>query len=158
MSSAPTLQRYLAAQHVRFDVIPHEPTASSTRTAEACRVSGDCVAKGIVLRRDGGYLLAVLPTSHHVRLADLKKWLGADVEMASESEIDRLLPDCRQGAIPRVGQWPGRGRQHRTPAGRLFRSRRSPDAAHVDHAQFAHPTADARHVHFSDKQVRSERG
>jgi Ala-tRNA(Pro) deacylase len=35
------------------------------RTAEASHVSGERLAKAVVLRRDGGYMLAVLPASHH---------------------------------------------------------------------------------------------
>jgi Ala-tRNA(Pro) deacylase len=69
MSIAPTLQRYLTAENVQYDVIPHDPTVSSTRTAEACRISGDRLAKAIVLRRNAGYMLAVLPASHHLRLS-----------------------------------------------------------------------------------------
>jgi Ala-tRNA(Pro) deacylase len=63
MAIAPTLQRYLD-QYVTYRVIPHEPTMSSMRTAQICHISGDCLAKGIVLRHDDGYVLAVLPTSH----------------------------------------------------------------------------------------------
>ena len=51
MSIAPTLQRYLTAEDIQYDVIPHDPTMSSARTAEACRISEDCLAKAIVLRR-----------------------------------------------------------------------------------------------------------
>ena len=51
MSIAPALQRYLTAENIQYDVIPHDPTMSSARTAEACRISGDCLAKAIVLRR-----------------------------------------------------------------------------------------------------------
>jgi hypothetical protein len=39
MSIAPTLQRYLTAENIQYDVIPHDPTMSSARTAEACRIS-----------------------------------------------------------------------------------------------------------------------
>jgi Ala-tRNA(Pro) deacylase len=53
-----------------------------------------------VLRRDAGYMLAVLPASHHLRLSDLRNQLGDDVEMAKEAEIDPLFPDCVQGAVP----------------------------------------------------------
>jgi Ala-tRNA(Pro) deacylase len=66
MTLAPTLQKHLD-QNVTYEVITHDPTMSSTRTAQACHVSGDCLAKAIVLRRDGGYMLAVLPASHHIR-------------------------------------------------------------------------------------------
>ena len=80
MAIAPTLQKYLD-QNVTYEVIPHEPTLSSMRTAEACHISGDGLAKGIVLRRDDGYMLAVLPASHHIRLSDLRRQIGNDVDM-----------------------------------------------------------------------------
>jgi len=104
MSIAPTLQRYLAANNIQYDVVRHEPTASSTRTAEASHISGNCLAKAVVLRHDGGYMLAVLPASRHLHLTDLRGQLGDNVQMAKESEIDRLFPDCAHGAIPAVGQ------------------------------------------------------
>ena len=44
MAIAPTFQRYLD-QKVIYDVIAHEPTMSSMRTAQACHVPGDCLAK-----------------------------------------------------------------------------------------------------------------
>jgi Ala-tRNA(Pro) deacylase len=109
MSIAPTLQRYFTAENIQYDVIPHDPTMSSARTAEACRISGDRLAKAIVLRRNAGYMLAVLPASHHLRLSDLRDQLGDNVEMANESEIDPLFPDCAHGSvspfIPNLRQW-----------------------------------------------------
>ena len=62
MSIAPTLQRYLTAENIEYDVIPHDPTMSSARTAEACRISGDRLAKA--MRFNAGYMHAVLPASH----------------------------------------------------------------------------------------------
>ena len=72
MTIAPTLQKYLAAENIQYEVIPHEFSMTSTRTAEACHIPGDRLAKGIVLRRDGEYMLAVLPASHHLRLPELQ--------------------------------------------------------------------------------------
>jgi len=113
------------------------------------------LAKGIVLRGNRGYMLAVLPASHHIRLADLKDQLGDNVEMAKEDEIAPLFPDCAPGAIPPVGQCYGlplvvddsieeqpevylEAGDHRT----LLR---------LSHAQFARVTAPARHGRFSAK-------
>ena len=103
MSIAPILQRHLDS-NVTYDVITHEATMSSTRTAQACHVSGECLAKAIVLRHDGGYLLAVLPASHHIRLTDLRRQIGDDVDLADEQEISSLFPDCAFGAVPPVGE------------------------------------------------------
>jgi Ala-tRNA(Pro) deacylase len=152
MAIAPTLQSFLD-QNVTYDVIPHEATMSSMRTAEACHISGDCLAKGVVLRHNGGYMLAVLPASHRIRLSDLRMHLGQDVDLASEDEIDQLFRDCAHGAVPPVGACYGlnvivddsidekpdiylEGGDHQT-------------LIHMSHAQFARLMADARHGHFS---------
>jgi Ala-tRNA(Pro) deacylase len=103
MTVAPTLQKYLD-QTVTYDLISHDPTVSSTRTAEASHVSGDCLAKGVVLRRDGGYMMAILPASHHVQLSALKEQLGHKVDLASEEEIAKLFSDCERGAVPPIGE------------------------------------------------------
>jgi Ala-tRNA(Pro) deacylase len=103
MTVSPTLQKYLD-QGVSYDLIAHAPTTSSTRTAEACHISGEALAKGVVLRRDGGYMMAVLPASRHLHLSALKNQLGHKVDLASEDEIERLFEDCERGAIPALGQ------------------------------------------------------
>ena len=63
MSIAPTLKRYLTTEKLQYEEIPHELTMSSTRTAEACHVSGDRLAKDIVLRRDGDRHARIAPPS-----------------------------------------------------------------------------------------------
>ena len=107
MTIAPTFQKYLAAKNVVYDVVAHEPTKSSMRTAEACRVWGDCVAKAVVLRDEYGYVLAIIPASHHIPLQDLRMQLGLDVDLAAEYEIKELFEDCVPGAIPPVGECSG---------------------------------------------------
>ncbi|MDI1265923.1 MAG: YbaK/EbsC family protein, partial [bacterium] len=103
MTVSPTLQKYLD-QTVTYDVIPHAATMSSTRTAEACHVPGDALAKAVVLRRDDGYMLAILPASRHLHLSALKAQLGHKVDLASEEEVARLFDDCECGAVPPVGE------------------------------------------------------
>jgi Ala-tRNA(Pro) deacylase len=153
MSIAPTLKRYLAAENIQYEEIPHEFTMSSTRTAEACHVSGDRLAKGIVLRRDGDYMLAVMPASHHLRLSELRTKLGDNVDMANEAEINRLFRDCAHGAVPAVGKCYGldlivddsieaqpevymEAGDHET-------------LLHLSHVQFARLTANALHGRFN---------
>src|SRR5438132_1153760 len=104
MPVAPTFHRYLTSKNIEYDVIAHEPTMSSTRTAEACHISGDRLAKAVVLHDGSGYVLAIVPASHHVRLSDLRTQLGTNVDLATEHEIEQLFGDCAQGAIPPVGE------------------------------------------------------
>ena len=103
MAISLTFERYLAAKNVVYDIVVHEPTKSAMRTAEACRVSGDRVAKAVVLHDEYGYVLAILPASHQIRLDDLRRQLGLDVDLAAEYEIEELFDDCVPGAIPPVG-------------------------------------------------------
>jgi Ala-tRNA(Pro) deacylase len=103
MTIAPTLQKYLSDQGVAYDVMAHEPTESSARTAQTSHVPLDRLAKGILLRDRQGYWLAVLPASHHVRLSDLKTDLGERVALASEDETAEVFRDCARGAVPPVG-------------------------------------------------------
>ena len=152
MTIAPSLRKYLD-QNVTYEVICHEPTTTSMRTAETSHISGECLAKAVVLRRDDGYMLAVLPASHHIRLPDLEKQLGEHVDLAREGEVDALFQDCAHGAVPPIGvcyeldvivddsiaDQPEvylEGGDHAT-------------LIHLSHAQFAQLIADARRGHFS---------
>jgi Ala-tRNA(Pro) deacylase len=104
MAITPTLLRYLASKNIEYDVIAHEPTRSSMRTVEACRIPGDQLAKAVVLRKERGFALAILPAPHHISLTDLEVQLGFDVDLATEHEIDLLFGDCAQGAVPPIGE------------------------------------------------------
>jgi Ala-tRNA(Pro) deacylase len=152
MAIAPTLQRYLD-QKVTYDVIPHELTWSSTRTAEACHISGDRIAKGIVLRRDGGYMLAVLPASHHIRLTDLRSRLGKDLDLADEGELDTLFRDCAHGAVPPLGECYGLevimddSLQEQPEV--YMESGDHETLVHMSQSQFARVMAKAQHGRFS---------
>ena len=116
-------------------------------------MSGERLAKGVVLRRDGGYMLAILPASHHIRLADLRTQLGEDVDLAAEGEIDALFGDCAQGAVPPVGDCYGLDvivddsidRQSDV----YLEAGDHATLIHLNHAEFAKLTADARHGRFS---------
>jgi Ala-tRNA(Pro) deacylase len=107
MTIASTVQRYLAGQGVDYAVLSHPITGSSSETAQSAHISADCIAKTVVLR-DGaagdGYLLAVVPASHHLDLDLVQECLGRAVALASEQEIGQLFPDCDLGAIPPLGE------------------------------------------------------
>lgn len=103
MAIATSVQKYLAAHGVDYDTVSHRPTQSSSETAQASHVDGDRIAKGILLNTEEGYLLAVLPASHHVQLSQLKEYLNRPVTLATEEEIAALFADCEVGAVPAVG-------------------------------------------------------
>jgi Ala-tRNA(Pro) deacylase len=152
MTIAPILQRHLD-RNVSYDVITHDPTMSSSRTAQACHVSGDRLAKAIVLRRNGGYMLAVLPASRHIRLPDLKLQIGDDVDLANEGEIRQLFPDCALGAVPAVGECYDLDvivdDSIQEPPDIYLEGGDHTTLVHIDQAQFTRLMAEARHGRFS---------
>src|SRR5258705_13103213 len=101
MTVSPTLQKYLD-QSVTYDLIPHAPTMSSTRTAEACHVPGEPLAKPAVLRRDGGYLMAILPASHNLHLSAQDSPPARKGDLANGDEIETLDGYCVRAAFPSV--------------------------------------------------------
>ena len=153
MTIAPTLQKYLAAENIQYEVIPHELRMTSSGTAEACHISGDRLAKGIVLRRDGGYMLAILPASHHLRLSDLRTSLGDNVHMADETEIHQLFRDCAHGAVPAVGKCYGLDiivdDSIQAQPEVYLEAGDHETLLHMGHAQFARLMANAQHGRFS---------
>ena len=103
MTIAPTLATYLEQAGIQPEVLTHAHSPSASRTAEASHVSGNRVAKGVLLKDDTGYLLAVLPASHHLRLDAVAVLTGRSLTLAAEEEIGRTFPDCEVGAVPPVG-------------------------------------------------------
>ena len=105
MTIASTLQRHLEGQGIVYEVLDHPLTASASETAQSAHIPGNRVAKTVVLRdgRGDGYLLAVVPATHHLSLEMMQSWLGRSVALASEQEIGKLFPDCDLGAIPPIG-------------------------------------------------------
>ena len=153
MSIAPTLQKYLAAENIQYEMIPHDLSMTSTRTAEACHIPGDRLAKGIVLRRDSEYMLAILPASHHLRLSDLRTELGDNVHIADATEIIQLFSDCAHGAIPAVGKCYGLDiivdDSIEAQPDIYMEAGDHETLLHMGHAQFSRLTANAPHGCFS---------
>jgi Ala-tRNA(Pro) deacylase len=157
--------RLAAAEEAEYGHCPDIPKISATGTSSVTpsheptksrcvlRPAGFAATEAVVLRDEYGYVLAILPASHHIRLQDLRMQLGLDVDLATEHEIEELFQDCVLGAIPPVGECYGldtvvddsieeqpevylEGGDHAT-------------LVHMSHAQFASLTATARHGSFS---------
>ena len=103
MGVAMTLQRYLDDNHVSYDVVTHRTTGCSTMSAQSSHIPGNSLAKGVVVKGDGAYVLAVLPAPRHVELDALQNFIDGPVTLATESEASQLFPDCQKGAVPALG-------------------------------------------------------
>ncbi len=99
------IRNYLQNRHVRFEVLLHRPAPSAARMAETVHVPGRTVAKGVLVRAGGSFVLAVLPSTHRIDLDRLGTILGVeDVRIATEPEVMTIFHDCERGALPPFGR------------------------------------------------------
>ena len=97
---AQTLKKYLDSNHVKYTIITHSPEYTAQEIAASAHIPGKDLAKTVIVKIDGDFAMAVLPASMHVSLKSLKEAAGAgDAEIASESEFEKLFPDCELGAM-----------------------------------------------------------
>jgi Ala-tRNA(Pro) deacylase len=98
------IRDYLRSRHIWFEDFLHAPVPSASRFAQAVRVPGRQVAKGVLVRAGGSYVLAVLPATARIDLTRLSGALdGVPVELAGEDELERVFGDCERGAFPPFG-------------------------------------------------------
>lgn len=103
MTVTSTLQSYLRENGVEPHTVTHEKTPNSSRTAQASHISGDRLAKGVLLKDGGDYLLAVVPATHHIEMDRLSELTGRQWRLAEEDEVADVFPDCAIGAVPPLG-------------------------------------------------------
>lgn len=104
MAIANTLKDYLNSRGIAYEVITHDPTATSTQTVRAAHIPAECLAKSVVLEDEAGFLMAVVPSNRRVRLGQLSANLHRHLRLASEHELAGLFRDCALGAVPPVGR------------------------------------------------------
>lgn len=102
MGIALSLRQYLEGRGVPYDVMTHERTLCSSATAQASSIPADNLAKGVLMRREDGYLLAIVPASCHVKIEALANWLQQPIELATETEASMIFGDCELGSVPPV--------------------------------------------------------
>ena len=99
-----TLERFLAANGVTYEVRSHEPAFTAQEVAAAEHVPGREVAKVVMVRDGGEFLMAVLPAPDRVGLERLARAAGKTrLRLATEAEFAGLFPGCEPGAMPPFG-------------------------------------------------------
>jgi Ala-tRNA(Pro) deacylase len=97
----PRLQQLLDDQDVEYELIRHRPDFRARRTADDTHTPPEEFAKTVVVHVDGGYGIALLPSTHYLAPARLARSIGAGhVRLASESEMRDLMPGYEIGAEP----------------------------------------------------------
>ena len=153
MGVAKAVKGYLLSHDIDYDLIEHDPTMTASEAASASHISPGKVAKGVLIKGEDGYLVAVVPANRRILLDELEACMQEAVNIATEEEAAGVLTDCSRGAIPPVGDPYGldvivdysldmlgdvyfEAGDHRT-------------LVHVTDDQFARMTEDALHGSFS---------
>lgn len=104
MAMVKRLQEYLDSRGVPYEVKLHREAYTSQEIAAASHVSGKVMAKVVMVKRGGAFVMAVLPAACKVGVDRLEKIFGIPgIAVAREHEFASLFPDCDTGAMPPFG-------------------------------------------------------
>lgn len=98
------LKEFLDANTVKYVSIRHSIAYTAQEIASLTHIRGKELAKTVVVKADGKFAMAVIPSSHKVDLALFAATAGAaKAEIAGEYEFKATFPDCETGAMPPFG-------------------------------------------------------
>ena len=99
------LGEYLKEKGIPFEAYEHPPAYTAQEVAAEEHVSGNLIAKAVLVHADGRYALCALPASCKLDMGKVAKALKAKtVRLADEGEMAKLFPDVEVGAEPPMGQ------------------------------------------------------
>ena len=89
---------------INYGITEHSPAFTAQQMAAAEHEPGKYVAKPVIVKADGKYIMCVLSACCKIDLGVLKSLIGAEsVELAREDEIGAIFDDCELGAEPPFG-------------------------------------------------------
>ena len=95
---------YLSEEGVSYVADEHPPAYTAQEVAASEHISGDMMAKPVIVYDDGEYVMCVLPASYRLNLGKVSKVLESiDLRLASEAEMGEIFDDCELGAEPPFG-------------------------------------------------------
>jgi len=95
---------FLDKAGVKYEIKIHKPVFTAQRVAAEEHEPGKFVAKPVLVKADGKYLMCVLAACYMIDLRNLKSVLGVKkLELLTEDEMAKLFDDCEPGAEPPFG-------------------------------------------------------
>jgi Ala-tRNA(Pro) deacylase len=106
MSAAAWIKDMLEKRGVAYEEMHHRAAFTAQEVAQSEHISGDSLAKVVVVVADGQPVELILPASRRVVLDRVRELLGAsEIRLASEAEMEQIFTDCETGAIPPLRHW-----------------------------------------------------
>ncbi len=103
MTSARRIAAYLRNAQIDYETVGHPAAPTSSEIAQSAHIPGNQLVKAVLLKDDKGYLLGVLPSTHHIDFGALKSLFHRSLDLAGENELKSYFPDCDLGAVPPIG-------------------------------------------------------
>lgn len=98
------LLEFFDKEKIKYELTEHRPAFTAQRLAAVEHEQGRFVAKPVIVKADGKFVMCVLSASAKIDLKVLKNQLEAkSVELADESEVGKICTDCELGAEPPFG-------------------------------------------------------
>ncbi len=98
------IKKYLDDEQIKYVSIYHSPSYTAQEIAESAHVSGDMLAKTVIVKHGKGLKMVVLPASMHIDFDRLKEVLNpGEVALASEEQFKDRFQKCEIGAMPPFG-------------------------------------------------------
>ncbi|MGD9660680.1 MAG: aminoacyl-tRNA deacylase [Porticoccaceae bacterium] len=104
MAMAMTMKAFLNSRDVDFEEIKHPREVTASRIAQRAHVTGEQLAKAVLVKGDTGYRVVVVPSTCRVDLSGLSHQFHERLGLATEEEIYQLFADCDAGALSPLGQ------------------------------------------------------
>ncbi|MHA7681615.1 aminoacyl-tRNA deacylase [Cupriavidus sp. PET2-C1] len=154
MVMATTLARCLSKRQSQFETVRRP---SGPATAQTAYVPGDRLARTILLEDDRGYLAAVIPSTHQLKLLDICEQTGRKLSLAHGDGVLEVFRDCSIGALPPVGMAYGTltwlDDSLLTHPDVYFEAGDHEELVHMSTEQFAALMTEARRGHFAHRMM-----
>jgi Ala-tRNA(Pro) deacylase len=100
------IDQYLRKNHLSYEHTTHIRSVAAQRLAAAEHVSGDRIAKPVVVAIDGTLALAVVTATEKVDVDALRRATRAhSVELVPETTFEGRFSPCEVGAEPALGMF-----------------------------------------------------
>lgn len=104
MNTLAKIKEYLDQNNVPYQAILHEEVYTAQELAQSLHVPGRELVKVVIIKADGRYCMAVLPSIRKIDLSALQTQLhAAMLTIATEQELKALFPETEIGAMPPFG-------------------------------------------------------
>ncbi len=98
------LKDYLDREHVHYEILQHPEASRAVTIAHTLHAPEREMAKVVIVKVDGRFVMTALPASWNVDLHRLRELFALQhVRLATEDEIKDLFPDCDLGSMPPFG-------------------------------------------------------